>query len=364
MSAQGQDLFKNLYRQKLQELAAAARDESNTSFADLRQADFKKPDNISPEKWKRLSGGQRAARYLDSWRKYATGSAGDIGLSEADFLRMTLDSLNISERAANVAISLVNCGLANQSNPTIIQVVKNIQKAVDQNQPIRCTVSQCIAKAPTVRPAKLNYFIGRQTVPQQMPCFTDGLEEKGWQGLERLIKKVDYSVKITMMLGDMDIYTIDGATRWACPASLARLQSELAEVRVRVAESAQRRFGSAVEVRGWSERYSVQDFEVALTRAADYSRWSDRDLFTESEDLYRQYGYRDQEIELNIPSAKMDQFIIDDVVRTAAQYRLEADLIRTDGALQLWAESVPNRIWPIKISNYDGGGTVPALVLV
>lgn len=365
MSTQGQDLFRNMYRQRLQQVAERARDERDTSCDTLRDAEFPRPEGLSEGVWARLGQGQRAARLIDGWRKLATGRAEELGLTEADFLRCSCSELEVSQQAAEAVVAIVQCGLSNAKNPTIMNLIERVNQAVTRGEPLQFVVSQCIAKSPVVRPAKLDFFTGRDARPRDIPCFTAGLERKGWSQLRELLGRLNYPSSVTMMLGDMDLLTIDGARLWATPGSLRRLRAELTGFRESIRDSARTLFGpEGVRVQGWSDRYSVTDFDAALARAEDLSRWQDRSLIPASADLYRQYGYRELQRTLGLPAQAMDTFILNDVVRTAAQYRMEADIVQQDGAIQLWAESVPDRIWPIRISNYDGAGYVPAVALV
>jgi len=347
------------------DLAKVARNESDPTLALLRRSELPCPDAVPPNIWAKLSPGQRLARSFESIGKRFSSESSDLGLSESDFLRMTFKELDVSDRAADVITALVAAGCANEKNPTIAALVAAVNDVVNAGRPLECVISQCIAKAPDVRPAKLDYFTGRETRPRTIARFTAGLECKGWDKLSRILNDVAYPIQVTMLLGDMDLRTIDGAERWADAVSLDRLDDELRDVRNEVSRDARVRFGAEnVTVRGWSEFYTVPEFQAAVDRAEDIGRWSDRALIAESTDLYKQYGYRRLQRELDIAPEVMDRFILDDVVRTAAQYRLEADIAARERAIQLWAESVPNKMWPIKISNYDGAGYAPAIVLV
>ncbi len=68
--------------------------------------------------------------------------------------------------------------------------------------------------------------------------------------------------------------------------------------------------------------------------------------------------------QLGIDNDKLDSFILGDVQRMAAQYRVEANYIQRSNGIQLWCEAVPNPGWPIQISNFDNAGYVASLIMV
>ena len=161
--------------------------------------------------------------------------------------------------------------------------------------------------------------------------------------------------QVTMMLGDNDTYIIERADVWAKPASLAKKAGELARLKDLVQMQANRAFPEFdVRVRLWSEYYEPKQADNELRRSQDTALWNDWGrLFAQSRMIYlEQWKYRELGRQKGISDEDMLNFIRGDVIRTAAQYAVERDIVRGLGAIQAWAEAVPCWDWPLWISHY------------
>ena len=79
---------------------------------------------------------------------------------------------------------------------------------------------------------------------------------------------------------------------------------------------------------------------------------------------YKMWGYEAMARKFSISPDCLREFIRGDVIRTAAQYRLEASILQRQRVIQAWAEKVGYATWPMEISNYDNAGIPPSLMLV
>jgi len=161
-----------------------------------------------------------------------------------------------------------------------------------------------------------------------------------------------------LILGDMDPYTIDGCSNWCDQKSLLRLREEVTQLREKLQSQADLYFGeTTARVLCWSDFYKIDDFEQALKEASNPEKWGNRErkLMQQSTTMYLdQWGYRSLQNDLGVSTDQMKDFIRQDVVRTAAQYSLEGDILKTIGCIQGWAEKVPVPSWPRELSSYDG----------
>ena len=366
-------IFEARYRRAVQsEMDSLPGDEKELSerYGDLSSLDAgvtgsEKRWGVPADIWEeRLTRRQQIRRILTwSQRKLTDGK---WRLAEDEYLRMAYSDLGISRVAANIAVTLFGSCLAATTNPTMDQVVEYVAQQTRAGEPLRFIMSQCIAKGEQIRPGKMNYFLDGTTTDEPIERFAKGIEAKGWELVKGLAKRVNYPVEIVLMLGDMDYFTMDGCALWANADSTERWESEMRALQSEVRERAEEFFGSnPVSVERWSDRYSVDDFSAALEKAKDREGWTDQGVFAASTDMYlEQWGYRALAARRGVDLETMEAFIAEDVVRTAAQYGLEAAIARAESAMQVWAERVPIPTWPIQLSNYDGAGYTPSIVLV
>lgn len=363
-----EDVFEQIYLAKLNRDLNSPSEEPIGMLAELKlEAEdqnellIERSTRMPEQVWQELSALQRARSTLKEWIKQLKSN--DPEISREDYLRFVLDK-GISDEAARVVFELLDRTYYNQNNPSVTALAENVVAQVTSGNPLRFSMSQCISKGPTIRPGKLDYFLFGKQDRKDPATFCDGLESKGWEKLRQIAREVGYPIEIEIIVADMDFLTIDGGMKWCTPESLERLKAELLVLKEAVAQKAARFFKAVpaeVTVRSWSEFYSYSDYEAALVAASDPSNWPDRTVIEASRSLYEYYygNYRGK-----IDDADLDRFIFEDVTRTAAQYRLEADITIKRGRIQAWAEQVPSPIWPIDVSNYNRAGYAPSLLLL
>lgn len=167
------------------------------------------------------------------------------------------------------------------------------------------------------------------------------------------------------MLGDMDTYVLERADVWATPTSLARKEPELVSLQARVQAKVDAFFPDfTIKVRRWSEFYSKSQADPELRRSQDVANWQNWDgLFEQSKMMYLdQWKYRAIAARMGIAENQIVDFIRGDLIRTAAQYAVEREIIRGLGAIQAWAEAVPCWDWPLWVSHYDRSAKTDALI--
>lgn len=327
-----------------------------------------RPRTKPEEVWLRLTPPQQARVWVRHWSNLVLSKDAErrVPLSVEDLLRMLYADLTSEE--VEVLSTLWMSTRNNECNPTWERIVSSIVGSIRTREAIRFILTQCIAKNPAVRKGKLQYFLGKvcDASPQR---FVQELEEKGWKELEKLLGAlcyIPYPACASIYLGDMDFYTLDACGSWCTPASLDGLECELCSLEEEVRKRAYAVFGEErVDVRRWSQEYSLDAFKGYRERASENSAWRTEKFMRRSRAPYFSvWGYEKIARTMGVAMEQMRSFVDEDIVRTAAQYRLEADCVLRSGGVQLWAERSASPLWPIQISNYDSSGSPPSLLLI
>jgi len=327
---------------------------------------FEKPKVVPDRVWDDLDNSSRASDYVRRFARFLRSKAANSIILETDALKLSYPELAPTEREAQIILNLLSYSLLNDRNPSIDLLVQVCIERMRSNQPLQILTSQCISKAEEVRPAKLDFFLKQNRTLKEPATFIKGVEIKGWEILKHLCQSIDYPLEVTIMVGDMDYYTLDAVRSWCRPEALLRLDLELAQCTAELDKKRQCFFGDLdVSIRRWSELYNYCDFRTYYANAICLERWQETRLIEDSKRIYLyNWGYEDLRLRMRLNEAEIDSFIVEDVVRTAAQYRLEADICKGLGCIQAWAETVPTKMWPVRLSNYDGAGFLPSLILV
>ena len=158
---------------------------------------------------------------------------------------------------------------------------------------------------------------------------------------------------------------LDGCSSWCEKGWDNRLADEVSSISKDLQARARSYFSCDIQVSGWSSIYQSKLIEDELVRAKDETVWQNREqLIDSSLTIYlKQWGYETIASRMGISLNEIKRFIIGDVTRTAAQYKVEARQVKSLDGIQLWCEAVPNPSWPIRISNYDGEDFVPGLLI-
>jgi hypothetical protein len=353
-----------LYRRKLQAARNGALESWLGSTPEEVGANLVAPRGTPEALWRELPASAKCKTLLSRWDKRIASGALSDALTENDFLAMSFPAS--SERSVEVLKSLLNLSFINQRNPTLGELGAYVVRQVDAGEPLRIVMSQCFKKVPEVRERKLRFYLGQDSVMDGPQTFIRGVETLGWDTIGTLVRNVPWPIEISILLGDMDWFSMDGCQCWANESALERLEMEIVAAQKALQEETSKVFpGASVRVKRWTDLYSLQDFEREMTNAKEGSRWAEQGLIEESVKMYLdQWGYRAIGREMGVSEEALLQFIKGDCVRTGAQYRVEADKVRSLGAIQAWAERVPNPLWPLRMSNYDGAGVPPTMFLL
>lgn len=253
----------------------------------------------------------------------------------------------------------------NKKNPTVDALIIGMINSLRTETPVQFWVSQCIGKASEVRLHKLDYFCKPDSEkPRNVElsdCVALGLESKCWPELRRMQNAVRSN--ITILLGDQDFFTLDAMDEWASEDSITRLQKDLDALFSNTQKMAKEYFGLESSVVRWTMLYDKAQFLEELDKAkvakelwlsGKFKRGSIRPYMTS-------WGYPAIAKDRGISEQALSEFIENDIVRTAAQYRIESRIAAQRSVVQCWAETCGDPLWPIAISNYDKQG-VPASI--
>ncbi len=295
-------------------------------------------------------------------RTVATSQDAEVG-------RESLQKLyDCSSSEANSIWEIIRMGKMNQKNTTLDMLIINIIRSLRSNDPLELQMSQCIDKKPDVRMNKFDMFCNpAESRPSNINLpngAVQGMEEKGWQEARRLQNLTN--AKITILIGDQDFFTLDRMNEWASNDTLLKLQEEVSALRISTEERVKDFFGNTGNVDQWSSFYGQNEFQNELLKAEESkSKWlTGKFLRTSQRPYMRSWGYPEIAEKKGVSEATLMNFIESDIVRTAAQYRVESRIIMNRNAIQCWAETCGDPIWPMTISNYDNAGSPPSISLL
>lgn len=306
-------------------------------------------------------------------------SRNEVSLGTDDYLQMAYPDLEITPEVREVLYRFLTLAQVEEKNPTTDALIRYIVQIVSAREPIRMVMSQCIGKEDVVREGKLNFFL-KGELGRNISQFSTELEAKGWSKLKMLIDGLGYPVQITLMLGDMDTFTLDGCREWCSPQSIQQFEQEMCRLQGDVQIAVDDAFGAGiVTVERWSSYYRLADFMIYLEEAQQAFQEALRAGKNPKEERLRRlrvimkqgtmpyfkyWGYDRLAPRFGVSRDAMCDFVQNDIIRTAAQYRLEAKIVEREGAVQVWAESCGNKYWPMNISNYDSAGIPPSISLL
>jgi hypothetical protein len=335
--------------------------ETQQRLTDGTLVDFK-PERplVTPENiWDQLTDEQRVMQWTRRWAGRVTRSK--TGLTDEDMLRILNDGISADD--ARGIVLLWNASKCNDSNPTRAQLINRVMESSERGETLEFCLSQCIDKKPESRMAKLRYLLRGERVPVR--SFITGLDKKGWSPFREALAAFPDRSTGMLYLGDMDWFGLDCCDRWIDEEGLSIFRQEITEVQYKTQKEANEFFGEGkVAVRLWSEDYSLDLVRQEYERARTNESWRTDDFMKTSRYPYmNQWGYPALAKELDVNREQLRSFIDDDIIRTAAQYRVEANVLRAKNGIQCWAETVGSLQWPLEISNYDRNGLPPTLIL-
>ncbi len=274
--------------------------------------------------------------------------------------------------ALELVTKLLMQNIANSRNPTTHEIMSCVVGSIERDEPVKIYATQQIAEVAEVRHAKLSHFAGEKNSRPHIRQFIADTPTKpsgSWIKLRSLIQQSIYPVDLTLIIDDSSLYTIHRCEEWCDAHVLERLRHEINIACDRIAARAREFFhDERVKVSRWSEHYPNSDFRRALTRALNLSHWHSQDrtgIFETCLEMHCDpWGYRELCKSKGLSSYKVDYVIVSDLIATAAQQRLRADVVRRDEAISVWSTYAgPDALWPVLLSNYDGVGYAASLIV-
>jgi hypothetical protein len=168
---------------------------------------------------------------------------------------------------------------------------------------------------------------------------------------------------INIILGDMDFLTLDNANVWIGKTGIINSQKEVENLKLNLEKQIKKDYPKLnIDCSKWSDKYTLLEFKTQYQKAkVTTEEWLTPELLKQSIYPYFEFwGYQDIQKELKLTRNEMETFIKEDLIKTAAQYRLESNKVNP-GSITIWAESTSNPNWPLIISNYDKAGIPPSI---
>lgn len=310
--------------------------------------------------WDSLSGPQREARRIKAFAKSAEK------LSDLECAVLLSREPTVTAQVLEIVNTLVSIDKPNAANPTRLQLLDTVARRVREGRPLEMIASLCLEKGPGLRDGKLDWFLGGKTNPTPEVLATDA-SIKGWAKVKRILDEVKYPTKVTFLLGDLDYAIVDGCQSWCQPGWEDTLRRDTARIAGKTQELANAWFGAerGVRVIPWSDLYTASEIAAQLPRAeALVTPTKSPAIIRGSFDMYKkQWGYAALAQKMGLDEDTLNSFIIGDVQRMAAQYRVEANYVQARDGIQLWCEAVPNPGWPLQLSNFNGAGFIASLIM-
>lgn len=361
-------VFKELYIKELvEERGRVGR------YATERLAAFCKisaaPDDAEREK-SALTPPQRARVFLQRWQNRISKVRVGEELTNADFAALAFPTLDLSKTGTRIleVFSKFDCG--GQRNPTWSELARYVCNATEKGEPLKFFLSMCLQKSSATIEGKDRFILKRNSrgSSEQGMSFraSDGVKFAALFKLKSLLSELDYPATVEIALGDTDYTTIFRMNEWAGSGQRDAFEIEMEARRRETVEQVSKLIPNCdVSVLRWSELYSSSEFEQALRLARDPTRWRNREwLFQTSSEMYlEQWGFESWGEKFELSRGQVQAIVEEEIVRTAAQYRLEGEIVARRSAIQTWGEQTPKPIWPILITNYDGALAIPSIAL-
>ena len=326
---------------------------------------LRRPENVQPAVWAGLAAdSRRKAVRAAVLRTVQTEEA-----PTADVLAVLYGKEGITEPQIRALDALWNGSQFNDKrNPTVRQLIAYVMERMREGKPLRLALTQCIDNDPELYRRCLGRWL-RENDLGDLPArpaerFVRGRVDKGGDALRSMLAALPRDTEAVLYLGDRDFSTISECDACLSDAELERLEGELAALQATTQREMDEATDGRVEVRRWSQDYDLSAYGAQLARADGDRRWLDDRLRRQSEREFLQcWEFEGLFRELPVSPSRLAPYVESRVVRTAAQYRLEANLVRQAEAVQLWAEKAGDPLWSLRISDYDGSGLPPSLIL-
>jgi hypothetical protein len=332
-----------------------------------------RPDRLPEKVWTGLNDTQRWRRVLEIRQRSAAGKIKNL-LTDTDRLIMAYGDRNLTPDDIATLQCFLDNSICNNGNPTWDSLVDYVVEKRTSGEPMELALSLCIDSDPELNRRGAAKFFAQESasIPnslrsQPVDRFVRGclnLEDTK-RKLRPLLAGLPASTVLTVRLGDMDFWTVNEVDQCLLPEELAALQEQVAALRAEVQADMDTSFGpEKVCVRQWSDDsgYSLDTFRAEQVKAEGDQEWLTPQLLGQSLYEFVQFWEAngltaERYIEQD---RRFERWARSRIIRIAAQYRTEADLIP---GIQLWSERAGNPLWSLRISDYDGKGLPPSLIL-
>lgn len=212
--------------------------------------------------WESLTGPQRETRKVNMFASSANG------LSEVECARLLSKEPLVSPKVVEIVSLLASLDKANALNPNRLPLLDTVARAVREERPLKMFASLCLEKGPGLRDGKLDWFLNGKRGETPGTLATNA-SIKGLGKVRQILDKVDYPVKATILLGDLDYAIVDGCRFWCRPGWEETLQRDPDLILVKTQQFATAFFGpdKGGKVQKWSSLYSANEVEAQLPRA-------------------------------------------------------------------------------------------------
>lgn len=252
-------------------------------------------------------------------------------------------------------------------NPTLMKVLSILENATEEN-PVELAVYQCLTLSEGVTRCVIASQQGKSYTPPAK--FSSGdIRMRGWENIQSLLslcERQNIPSRLTLYLGDTDLYTFYQADKWA-PELCEQYETEILEVKDLLVQKARAYFpGVDLRIKTCSSLYTQRDFEKQLQNTRETaSMWYSK-KFAKTSNYYYSNGLQWKGIfdSLDISEPQRRALVQEQEVRLAAQYSLESEQItKNPQAIQIWCESGGAPLRPLQLASVCGETMPPALML-
>ncbi|RIL10699.1 MAG: hypothetical protein DCC75_03810 [Proteobacteria bacterium] len=217
--------------------------------------------------------------------------------------------------AVQIATNLLLSSDDNRNNPTLTLIVEHIVECIERRKPVNL-VFCCKAAAPE--------------------------DNQNLLKLRKLLRSINYPAFLTIALDDL---SDDGEKQGHSQDSRFKAFFDCEEI----------------AIKRWSREFKSREIIEAKKRAADFSNWrtaaQTRIFETMLEFCFQPRGAGS--------GASPEKRALEELSTLAALYSLMAKKVRQLGAVAVWEScGVRPPLWPVFLSNYDGQGFVPSIILL
>jgi hypothetical protein len=188
--------------------------------------------------------------------------------SELECANLLSKESEVCQRVVDIVSQLASLDKPNAANPTRRELLDSVAQSIREGKPLQMYASLCLEKAAGLRDGKLRWYLNgeRAATPESLATSTS---IKGWARVNEILQKVDYPVKVTFLLGDVDYAVVDGCAYWCTPEWQEILSRDTEKILNDTQQLADSYFGAdkGVEIKKWSSVYPYQEILAEVPRA-------------------------------------------------------------------------------------------------